>query len=250
MNNQQETPQSLAKINKIKRIAKSKHLGRAEGSYKKDNKNPEAFRKLWDQLSNIDKPSLEMGYERFYYYVISQEVDINVRDENGNTIVLEMIEEIERRGKPPRNNSAQKILLGLECLLLLHPDITIPNNKGQTPIHLAARMKNKNFIQRFLMLLPEDRKKEVLNGEDEWGNTALHYWVRKEPNGFYARGISFIIKLLRYAGADATIKNKQGEMPQDWIEPYHQNFRALTKPLRTIVSERVCQSLGRRNASK
>ena len=260
-NKREKTPKNLAK-SYHKTYAQNQLLGQAEHFYRNKDQDPEAFRELCDKLGKIDQYSLERSYAECYQHVISKKVDIEQADEEGtilHKILKRMLEEMSRK------NIFQNLLLAVKWLLSFNPDVTRANHEGQTPFHLAARMKNKELMQMFLMLLPADRKEKekVLNKKDQEGNTALHYCVREEPNsdqnGYMEEPNSdqngymgdMIIMLLRYHGADVGIRNTNGATPQDWIKSDHLNYQVLCQPLQTIcIKKNYHNPKKRRNARR
>lgn len=80
---------------------------------------------------------------------------------------------------------------------------------GQSGLHLATINNRKGIVN---MLIPHS---ELLNLQDNQGNTALHYGA--------FRKYSFIYDLLICFGADDTIKNNNYETPADLMKLYFQS---------------------------
>lgn len=118
---------------------------------------------------------------------------INFRNPNGYTYLYL---EIARQPYPfikPIEDAAHKFKFK-EFLVQHGADVNIPDNEGQTPLHVAVENGDKENI---LFLLEH---KADINNPDNIGNTPLFY--AKTPE---------IAELLLKSGADINAENKRGE---------------------------------------
>ncbi|KAI9335540.1 hypothetical protein BDR26DRAFT_822535, partial [Obelidium mucronatum] len=78
------------------------------------------------------------------------------------------------------------------------------DDNGQSPLHHASRAGAPNAVVGFLLdLVGSQGEKRLLDLKDEWGRTALH-WASVNGHGG-------IVKVLIARGADAKLKDKDGE---------------------------------------
>ena len=85
------------------------------------------------------------------------------------------------------------------------------NNKGRTPLHLAAMWGYIRVIQYLL-----DRGADI-NARDNKGYTPLHY----AAEGCETRAV----KLLLRRGADPTARNAEGKTPADVAKEQYEKYR-------------------------
>nr|XP_017233106.1 PREDICTED: serine/threonine-protein phosphatase 6 regulatory ankyrin repeat subunit A-like [Daucus carota subsp. sativus] len=82
------------------------------------------------------------------------------------------------------------------------------DKNGQNILHLAALQSKKEMIEGILNYCPEKHKDELVNKQDNSGNTPLHILIR--------RGC-FVPELMKYEGLDIVKKNKEKWTPPDML---------------------------------
>jgi hypothetical protein len=94
-------------------------------------------------------------------------------------------------------------------------------------LDIALTRNSPNIVLKILLALVDDDIREILNKQDNDGNTALHkikYQLEHKKKDAQAQGI--IVNLLLAFGADPKIKNKQNLLPlQD--DKYKEGFNAI-----------------------
>ncbi|XP_077532928.1 ankyrin repeat domain-containing protein 55-like [Haemaphysalis longicornis] len=111
------------------------------------------------------------------------------------------LEEEDRDGDRPIHYAACGNEPGILTLLLSSGvDINARNKKNRTALHIAV---DKKFVDCVRVLLGSASQLDV-NIQDDRGNTPCHYAVR---NGLPVDALDM---LLKYPGADSTIKNNLG----------------------------------------
>lgn len=79
---------------------------------------------------------------------------------------------------------------------------------GRNILHLAALQSKKEMIRGILNHCPQKYKKEILNKQDNNGNTPVHFLIRHG---------CFVPELLRYDGLDTMVKNEEKWTPADML---------------------------------
>merc|ERR1711963_26537 len=95
--------------------------------------------------------------------------------------------------------NAENLQLCLKLIAPLIKDPNVPDNKGQTPIHIAA---NKGKLQR-LNIFMEICESENINPPDHAGNTPLHLLAKKSDN-------DHIVKIFAPLCTNLNHQNDQG----------------------------------------
>ena len=95
--------------------------------------------------------------------------------------------------------NAENLQLCLKLIAPLIKDPNVPDNKGQTPIHIAA---NKGRLQR-LNIFMEICESENINPPDHAGNTPLHLLAKKSDN-------DHIVKIFAPLCTNLNHQNDQG----------------------------------------
>ena len=94
-------------------------------------------------------------------------------------------------------------------------------------LDMALTRNSPNIVLKILLALVDDDIREILNKQDNDGNTALHkikYQLEHKKKDAQAQGV--IVNLLLAFGADPKIKNKQNLLPlQD--DKYKEGFNAI-----------------------
>ena len=91
-------------------------------------------------------------------------------------------------------------------------DLTIKNSDGNTALHLALLEKQMNQFKEILDFIvasdmDNSKKKEIINAQNNEGNTLLHELALSKSNFL----INYLInKIPKEFAADETIKNKEG----------------------------------------
>lgn len=152
--------------------------------------------------------------------LISQGVNVNVRDGDGNT---------------PLHIASEYGYTNIAKLLMSNKaKINIKNNDNETPLHIAAENGHKNIVKLLLS------RRANINVRDNYRNTPLHIAVFTEhidiTRLLISQGADInvrdregdtplhnaaradradIVKLLISSGADVNIRNKSGNIPSD-----------------------------------
>lgn len=173
--------------------------------------------------------------------------DSNVKTSNGNTLLHSAVRKgheetvkllleynadakaLDGNDKPPlyyaKSNAIRKLLLEngadpnddlylhfalktnneefFNDLLETNIDVNVEDKSSKTPIFYCKRAEDAKKLVN---------KNAYINYQDDNGNTPLHY--------YYAMGNAEMIETLEKLGADCTIKNHKGEIPQELLEKY------------------------------
>ncbi|TVY39500.1 putative ankyrin repeat protein [Lachnellula occidentalis] len=134
------------------------------------------------------RDAIRLDDEQAVDMLIAANVDVNVRDEFGNTIlheavrwnrliILERLIDVEAdlnaqnfNGDSPLHSAAfwgfEEVL---QALLSTGAERTVRNKRGETALHIAVIQKHKEIV-RILLVAGVDK-----NVTDKWGNKPLHY---------------------------------------------------------------------------
>ncbi|TVY15851.1 E3 ubiquitin-protein ligase MIB1 [Lachnellula arida] len=164
-------------INLLEKLINPSQPSTVHNFSKSLNRGPDMLR---DAIRLDDEQSVEM--------LIAANVDINVRDEFGNTVlhdavrwnrlvILERLIDVEAdlnaqnfNGDTPLHTAAfwgfEKVLQGL---ISTGAERSLRNQRGETALHIAVIQKHKEIV-RILLVAGVDK-----NVTDNWGNKPLHY---------------------------------------------------------------------------
>lgn len=162
------------------------------------------------------------GYMKKMLWLIDRGVDVNARDDEGNTPILSAGEHVynvaallERGANYHAKNNAGDTLLHAcaaspECLKIVLPlglDVNARNEKGRTPLHIAAQSSDECALR---MLLKAGASPDI---QDREGNTPLHLIFESEE---YRPDVEFpAFHALVAGGANRSISNAAGKTAAD-----------------------------------
>jgi hypothetical protein len=116
------------------------------------------------------------------------------------------------KGLTPLHLAAERDNLAVAMLLIDRgASVTSRSDGGRTPLHLAARSASAPTVEMLL-----ERGKADANAPTARGRTPLHYAASKAADGDEER--REVLRVLRDFGADPTIRDKEGETPRDVAE--------------------------------
>ncbi|KAL8091025.1 hypothetical protein AgCh_040207 [Apium graveolens] len=85
---------------------------------------------------------------------------------------------------------------------------TSVEENGHNILHLAALQSKKHMIQGILKYCPDEHKNELVNKQDNDGNTPLHLLIKLG---------CFVPELLHYEGLDISLRNRKEWKPSDML---------------------------------
>jgi hypothetical protein len=134
------------------------------------------------------RDAIRLGDEETVEGLIAADVDVNARDEFGNTIlheavrwnrlrILERLIDVEANLNAQNFNGDSPLHFAafwgfgevLQALISTGAERSARNQRGETALHIAVIQKHKEIV-RILLVAGVDK-----NTTDNWGNTPLHY---------------------------------------------------------------------------
>jgi uncharacterized protein len=182
------------------------------------------------------------GQEKGMIWAIERGLDVNTRDEKGNTPILSAADNGHhdniaallrlRADYHVRNKSGDSLVHKaaawpkcLEVVLPLGLDINAQNQSGRTPLHNAAQSGDYYAVPILI------RAGASPNIQDREGNTPLHLIFESEE---YRPDVEFPVFLeLVAGGADRAIRNAAGKTPADVAAEvrYPEEYLQLLNPV-------------------
>lgn len=146
--------------------------------------------------------------------LVKDGANVNVQDHDGNSLLHLVLRKLKTEtGNQKAYNGTLSIF---KFLIKNNADLNQVNQLGQTPLHVAVQCIDLNAVQYLI------KKHADVNRQDSDGNTPLmavmhsdipaYIQAKKNPS---VAVVANIIKELIAAGADVTIKAKNGRSPVD-----------------------------------
>lgn len=167
--------------------------------------------------------------------LVKEGADLNVKDSEGNTLLHLLLRDLKKEASDKKAYDATFSIL--KFLIKNNADVTIKNQIGQTPLHLAVQYIDQNAVQYLI------KKNANINIQDSEGYTPLmaamhsdiptHIQTKENPARLV---VANIIKQLIDAGADVTIKAKNGRSAVDDVT-YQIRYHGLSPEVADYIHD-------------
>ncbi|MAF76596.1 MAG: hypothetical protein CME60_00440 [Halobacteriovoraceae bacterium] len=208
-------------------IAREEEKSRLEKKSMSEGEREEIDKSSLSKLSNESKEielfnAIETNeIEKIEYLLSDSSIDLNVRDEQGNTLLLRAMDEgkleiakiLLEKGANPLVENKRGLSVATAAALQFEAELfkdlvkkgakANPSVLGKMNLLMNLSMEGQNELVSFIA----EQKPEDVNLQDEFGNTALHYAVQG--------GHEQVVRELIHHQARNDIRNAQGDSPLD-----------------------------------